>query len=88
MKLLLAVPVLLFAFLLPLITGLMVKDSPYRFWLCFYISIAPPPTVSVIIFCLAGWCRQKAGKLEPVENEEIFDHLFISKNKSYMLSRR
>jgi hypothetical protein len=88
MKFLLAVPLLIFAFFLPLITALMVKDSPYKFWLWFYISIPLLFVTNVIIICLPAISRKKVEKLNPVENEEIFDHLFIAKNKSYMLSRR
>ena len=88
MKFLLAVPLLIFAFLLPLITGLMAKSSPYQFWLWFYTSIPLLFVAGVIVICLPAISRKKARKLRPVENEEIFDHLFIGKNKSYILFRR
>ena len=88
MKFLLAVPLLIFVFLLPLITGLIINDSPYKFWLWFYISIPLVFVTSVVILCLPDRSREKAGKVKPVENEEIFDHLFIGKNKSFILFHR
>ena len=88
MKILLAVPLMIFAFFLPLITGLMVKDSPYKFGLWFYISIPLLFVTSVIILCQPGRSGKKAGKLSPVENEEIVDHLFVSKDRRSMLSRQ
>jgi hypothetical protein len=86
MKFLFAALLLIFAFLLPLITGLIVKDSPYKFWLWFYISIPLLFVTSVIIICLPGRSRKNVEKLNPVENEEIFDHLFIEKIKSICYS--
>ena len=86
MKFLLAVPLLIFAFLLPLITGVMAENSTYKFWLWFYTSIPLLFVAGMIVICLPAISRKKARKLNPVENEEIFDHLFIGKKKAIYYS--
>jgi hypothetical protein len=89
MKFLLAAPVFVFAFLLPLITGLGgKKQAPYKFWLCFYTGIPVLIIVSIILFCLRGHTAKPTGNIPPVENDEIFDHLFLDKRASIRISRR
>lgn len=88
MKLLLALPVAVFTFLLPLITGVAVRATPNKFWLWFYAGIPLLFIVSVILFCAVEKPGTKKEYKRPVENDELFDHLFVNKNKKTKLFRR
>jgi hypothetical protein len=75
------IPIIILAFLMPLATGLIAQD----YWLWIYISIPLALIASFILVCLPGITAKKKGRLSPVENEEIFDHLFIHKTgKTYI----
>ena len=78
-------PILILAFLLPVITGLIAQET----WLWVYVSIPLALVTSFILVCLPGITWKKTGKLSPVENDEIFDHLFINKTqKTYINFRK
>lgn len=81
----LTLPIVILAFLLPMATGLIAQES----WLWIYVSIPLALVASFILVCLPGITWKKTGQLLPVENEEIFDHLFINKaQKTYITLRK
>ncbi|MEP7373044.1 MAG: hypothetical protein ABI675_06600 [Chitinophagaceae bacterium] len=84
MKILLTLSLVTLAFLLPLVTGLIAQES----WLWFYISIPLALIAAFIFVCLPGVSTKKTRKLSPVENEEIFNHLFIRKNRRTYITLR
>ena len=84
MKILLTLSLVILAFLLPLVTGLIAQES----WLWFYISIPLALIAGFIVVCLPGISEKKAGKLSPVENDEIFEHLFIRRNRRTYITLR
>ena len=87
MKFLLAGPMLVFAFLLSLVTGLTAKKAPYRIWQRLCTSILLLLVESTILFCAVGDRRKKPHHRRAVENDEIFDHLFADKRKKIRVSR-
>jgi hypothetical protein len=81
----LTLPIFILAFLLPMATGLIPQES----WLWLYVSIPLALVASFLLICLPRIPPKKAGKLSPVENEEVFDHLFINKTqKTYITLRK
>ena len=77
-------PIIILAFLMPLATGLIAQE----YWLWFYISIPLALIASFILVCLPGISAKTREKLSPVENEEIFDHLFIHKTRKTSITLR
>jgi hypothetical protein len=77
-------PIIILAFLMPLATGLIGQEH----WLWFYVSIPLALVVSFILVCLPGIPAKTNGKLAAVENEEIFDHLFIHKTRKTYITLR
>ena len=74
MKLLYAIQLLIIHFLVSLTIGIMTDNLNFRFWT--WVAIGVPVNL------LLGWfflSKNKTRKISPVENEEIFDHLFIPK---------
>ena len=67
---LLAIP---FAFL----AGQMAKDKKRKFWPWFFFGMALPFMGYAFVFFLKP--ANEKNKMEPVENENLFDHLFIEK---------
>lgn len=80
----LTLPIFILAFLMPMATGLIAQES----WLWIYVSIPLALVASFILVCLPGITWKKTGKLSPVENEEIFNHLFINKNRKTSITLR
>lgn len=77
-------PIIVLAFLMPLATGLIAPE----YWLWVYISIPLALVGSFILVCLPGVSAKTREKLSPVENEEIFDHLFIHKTRRTYITLR
>ena len=78
------ITIIILAFLMPLATGLIEQE----YWLWFIISIPLGLIASLILVCLPGMPAKTKGKLSPVENEEIFDHLFIHKIRRTYITLR
>ena len=78
------ITIIILAFLMPLATGLIEQE----YWLWFYISIPLALIASFILVCLPGIPAKTKRKLSPVENEEIFDHLFIHKIRRTYITLR
>ncbi|WP_276504092.1 hypothetical protein [Terrimonas pollutisoli] len=74
MKLLYAIQLLIIHFLVSLTIGIMTDNLNYRFWT--WVAISVPVNLIISGFFLSG---NKTKEIYPVENEEIFDHLFIKK---------
>jgi hypothetical protein len=77
-------PIFVLAFLMPLATGLIAQEH----WLWLYISIPLFLIASFVLVCLPGPRPKRKGKLSAVENEEIFDHLFIPKTRRTYITLR
>jgi len=63
----------------PVISGLMAKSFGRKFWPWFFVGTFLPLVTNVILLCLPDKTKKKPMNLKAVENDEIFDHLFISK---------
>jgi len=74
MKLLYLVQLLTIHLAVSLTIGIMTDNLNYRFWT--WVAIGIPVNLIIGGFFLS---RNKARKMRPVKNEEIFDHLFIRK---------
>jgi hypothetical protein len=72
------------AFFMPMVTGLITEES----WLWFYICIPLVLIASFIVVCLPGVPGKERRTPSPVENEEIFDHLFITKTQKTFITLR
>jgi len=57
-----------------LLAGLMAKDKKRKFWPWFFIGMVLPFMGYTIVFFLK---QVNEKKISPVENENLFDHLFI-----------
>jgi hypothetical protein len=77
-------PIIILAFLMPVATGIIAQQS----WLWIYVSIPLALIASFILVCLPGISAKTREKLMPVENEEIFDHLFIYKPRKTNITLR
>jgi hypothetical protein len=77
-------PIIILAFLMPIATGLIAQES----WLLIYVSIPLALIASFILVCLPRISAKTREKLVPVENEEIFDHLFIHKTPRTYITLR
>lgn len=76
MKLLYIIQLLIIHLAVSLTIGIMTDNLNYRFWT--WVAIGVPVNLIIGGFFLSG---NKTKEICPVENEEIFDHLFIRKNK-------
>lgn len=74
MKLLYIIQLLLIHLAVSLAIGIMTDNLNYRFWT--WVAIGIPVNLIISGFFLS---RNKTKEICPVENEEIFDHLFIRK---------
>jgi hypothetical protein len=57
--------------------GQMAKKSGRKYWPWFFAGSLLPFVANIIIYYLPYKLKIKETELRPVENEEIFDHLFI-----------
>lgn len=73
MELIFALPFLLLPLAFPVIAGCMARSfgRSYRFW--FWISFLLPVVSCIILLCLPN----KKKSLTAVENDELYDHLFV-----------
>ena len=76
MKLLYIIQLLTIHLAVSLTLGAITNNLNSRFWT--WVAIGVPVNLIIGAFFLS---KNKAKKRYPVENEEIFDHLFIKKNK-------
>jgi len=80
MEVVFALPLVFTPVLMPVITGLMAKNFGRKFWPWFFVGLVLPFIANIILLCLPDRSR-RATELRPVENHELFDHLFIDSNK-------
>ena len=82
MEVLFALPIILIPFFWPVVTGLVARGYGRKFWTWFFLGI-PLPFIAVIIllFLPDKLVRNAAAELQPVENEKIFDHLFLEEKE-------
>ena len=76
MKFLYLVQLLTIHLSVSLLIGTMTDNLNYRFW--SWVATGIPVNIIIGTFFLS---KGKQKEIAPVENEEIFDHLFIRKNK-------
>lgn len=69
-----ALPLILIPLAFPIMAGLMALNFGRRFWPWFWISFLLPFISCFILLCLPD----KRKKPLPVENEEVFEHLFLN----------
>ena len=77
MKLLFAIQVLLIHLLISMIICFLTDQMNYRYWT--WVSIGLPVSLVFVHFFLP---KHKVKEVKPVENEELFDHLFIKKTSN------
>ena len=80
----LTLPIIILAFLLPMVTGLIAQ----KYWLWFFISIPLALVASFILVCRPGISAGTKKTISPVQNDEIFDHLFIHKMQRTYITLR
>jgi MFS family permease len=80
MEFILALPLLFIPLVLPFIAGQMAKSFGRKFWPWFLIGIVLPFIANIILLCLPDKSKKKTNGLKAVENDKIFDHLFIAKD--------
>lgn len=82
MEVVIALPLLVLPFFFPLLTGFMAKSLGRKFWPWFFLGIPLPFVASIILLCLPVKRKKSVPAVNPVTNEELFDHLF-GKEKIY-----
>jgi hypothetical protein len=82
-----ALSLILLASLVPLVSGFMATCYQRNFWLWFVIGLLLP-FISNFLLLLLPEKRTKHGNATPVENDELFDHLFngVVNNQKLLLS--
>ena len=78
MEVILALPILIIPLIFPFISGQMAKCYGRKFWPWFCIGMALPFIANIILLCLPDKSKQKPTVVKAVDNEKIFDHLFIN----------
>jgi hypothetical protein len=86
MKILVNSPLLIFSFQVLLLVAVIIKNINH--WHGFFINLPGYFIASGIILFLSVKTRGEAKKVKPVENEEIFDHLFLDKKITSVQLRR
>jgi MFS family permease len=81
MELFLALPFLLIPLVFPFIAGVMAQDSGRSFRLWFWLAIPFPVITHIILLCLPDKTKKPVYAAVVVENDEVFDHLFIEESK-------
>ena len=79
MEVLFTLPLIFLPLFLPLLAGLMARNFGRKFWSWFLIGLALPLVANIILLCLPDKAHQEMAHLEPVRNDQLFDHLFIEK---------
>jgi uncharacterized membrane protein len=81
-------PLLGLILFLSLLTGIIAKSQGQHFFTWFAVALIPSLIVACLYF-VQERLRRKMTTLCAVQNEELFDHLFIGKDqKSSMLYRK
>ena len=70
-----ALSLILLASLVPLVSGFMATCYRRNFWLWFFIGLLLPFFSNLLLLLLPEKQTQQ-GETAPVENDELFDHLF------------
>jgi len=70
-----ALSLILLVSLVPLVSGFMATCYQRNFWLWFLIGLLLPFFSNLLLLLLPEKQTQQ-GKTAPVENDELFDHLF------------
>ena len=78
MEVVLALPLLFLPLVMPFIAGQMAKSFGRKFWPWFCIGIPLPFIANIILLCLPDKSKQKPTAIKAVDNEKLFDHLFIN----------
>ena len=80
MEVVLALPLLCIPFLIPFVTGQMAVSFGRKFWPWFFLGFPLPFIACIILLCLPDKKKKKITEaIKAVENDEVFDHLFITK---------
>jgi hypothetical protein len=61
-------------------TAALAEDIGKSYWAWFILGLFLPLVAMGILFCLPRKRKKHAPELRAVENDEIFDHLFIVKH--------
>jgi MFS family permease len=77
MEIFFEIPLLIIPLLMPFFAGQMAKQFGRKFWPWFFIGIVLPMIANIILLILPDKSKNFTA-LKPVENEDIFDHLFIN----------
>ena len=64
----------------PFITGRIAKARRRKYWSWFLAGFFCPLPALVILVCLPTKIKITRRVVRPVENEELFDHLFLDKS--------
>ena len=86
MEVIVALPLIIIPFFLPLIAGLMAVNFGRKFWPWFFIGLILPFIANIIILCLPNRKKEEPKQkatTTPVSNEEIFDHLLRDKENTH-----
>jgi hypothetical protein len=70
MEVVLAMPLLMVPFIMPLIAGLMAKTYGRSFWTWFFIGIPLPFIAQIILLCLPDKSVKKGSVLKAILKEE------------------
>ena len=62
------------------VTALIAEGVGKSYWTWFVLSFFFPLIASAILLCLPRESKKRVTELRAVENDEIFDHLFLDKH--------
>jgi len=71
---------ILISFRIASATAALAEDIGKRYWTWLVLGVFLPLVAIGILFCLPRKRKKQATELRAVENDEIFDHLFIAKH--------
>ena len=69
-------PLVILPMLMPVLAGMMASFYGRNFWVWLLISIPLPFIANLLILALPDLSEKEQPR--PVENDELFDHLFLS----------
>jgi hypothetical protein len=81
MEFFLTIPFLLVPLLFPFTAGLIAKDAGRSFHLWFWLAVPFPIITHILLLCLPDKSKKQTYTAVVVENDEVFDHLFIEEVK-------
>ena len=85
MKFILGYSLLLVPLFWPIITGIIARTNGRNFWKWFLIAI-PLPLISAVVLLFLPDKSKKKADVKPVENEEIFNHLFDKEQEKQIIN--